>query len=47
MTSLSKNVYNDKLDDIVKKCSNTYHNHSTIKTKPLDVKSNTYINASK
>ena len=29
MTSVSKNVYIDKLDDIVNKYSNTYH--STIK----------------
>ena len=41
MTSISKNVYIDKLDDIVYKHSNTY---STIKMKPVDVKSNTYVN---
>ena len=29
MTSISKNVYTDKLDDIVNKYNNTYH--STIK----------------
>ena len=40
MTSVSKNVYISKLDDIVHKLSNTYH--STIKMKPVDVKSNTY-----
>ena len=34
-------MYIDKLDDIVNKYSNTYH--STIKMKPVDVKSNTYI----
>ena len=45
MTSISKNVYNDKLDDIGNKYNNTYH--STIKMKPADVKSNTYINSSK
>ena len=45
MTSISQNVYIDKLDDIVNKYSNTYH--STIKMKPVDVKSNTYINSSK
>ena len=45
MTSLSKNVYIDKLDDIVNKYNNTYH--STIKMKPADVKSNTYIDSSK
>ena len=41
MTSISKNVYIDKLDDIVNKYNNTYH--STIKMKPLDIKSSTYI----
>ena len=45
ITSISKNVYVDKLDDIVNKYNNTYH--STIKTKPVDVKSNTYIDSSK
>ena len=45
MTSVSKNVYIDKLDDIVNKYNNTYH--STIKMKPADVKSNTYIDSSK
>ena len=45
MTSGSKNVYNEKLDDIVNKYNNTYH--STIKMKPADVKSITYINFSK
>ena len=41
MTSISKNVYIDKLDDIVNKYNNTYHR--TIKMKPIDVKDNTYI----
>ena len=41
MTSISKNVYIDKLDDIVKKYNNTYH--ISIKMKPVDVKDNTYI----
>ena len=45
MTSISRNVYSDKLDDIVHKYNNTYH--STIKMKPVDVKSSTYINSSK
>ena len=40
MTLISKNVYNDQLDDIVNKYNNTYH--STIKTKPVDVKPSTY-----
>ena len=42
MTSISKNVYIDKLDDIVNEYNNTYHR--TIKMKPIDVKDNTYIN---
>ena len=41
MTSISKNVYIDKLDDIANKYSNIYH--SAIKMKPLDVKSNTIL----
>ena len=45
MTSISKNVYIDKLDDIVDEYNNTYH--TTIKMKPIDVKNNTYINTSK
>ena len=42
MTSISKNVYIDKLDDIVNEYNNTYHR--TVKMKPVDVKYNTYIN---
>ena len=45
MTSISKNVYIDKLDDIVDEYNNTYR--TTIKVKPIDVKDNTYINAGK
>ena len=45
MTSLSKNVYIDKLDNIVDEYNNTYH--TTIKIKPVDVKDNTYINIDK
>ena len=45
MTSISKNVYIDKLDDIVDAYNNTYH--TTIKMKPIDVKDNTYLNTSK
>ena len=41
MTSISKNVYIKKLDDIVDEYNNTYHR--TIKMKPVDVKDNTYI----
>ena len=36
MTSISKNVYIDKLDDIVKEYNNTYH--TSIKMKPVMVK---------
>ena len=36
MTSVSKNVYIDKLDDIVDKYNNTYQ--STIKIKQVDIK---------
>ena len=44
MTSISKKCDN-KLDDTVNEYNNTYHR--TIKMKPVDVKSNTYINSSK
>ena len=42
MTSVSKNMYFDKLDNIVDEYNNTYH--ITIIMKPIDVKDNTYIN---
>ena len=42
---MSKNVFIDKFDDIVNKYNYTYH--STIKIKPVDVKSNTYIDFGK
>ena len=42
MTLVSRDVYIDKLDDIVNKYNNTYHR--TVKMKPVDVKYNTYIN---
>ena len=45
MTPISKNVYIDKLDDIVNECNNTYHR--TIKMKPVDVKDNTYVDSKK
>ena len=45
MTSISKNMYIDKLDDIVDEHNNT--NHTTIKMKPIDVQDNTYICADK
>ena len=35
MISISKNMFIDKLDDIVNKYNNTYH--KTIKMKPIDV----------
>ena len=38
-------VYIDKLDDIVNKYNNAYHR--TIKMKPIDLKSSTYIDSSK
>ena len=39
MTSVSKNVYIDKLDDIVSEYNNTYHR--TIKMRPVDLKDDT------
>ena len=45
MTSISKNVYIDKLGDIVDEYNNTYH--TTIKMKSIDVKDNTYLNVDK
>ena len=45
MTSVSKHFYIGKLDHIVNKYNNTYH--STIKMKPVDLKSNIYIDSSK
>ena len=45
MTSVSKNMYIDKLDDIVNRYDNTYHR--TIKMKLVDAKLSTYINSSK
>ena len=41
MTSISKNVYIDKLEDIVSKCNNV--SKCAIKMKPVDVKSSTLI----
>ena len=45
VNSASKNVYFDKLDDIFNKYDNT--NHNTSKMKPVDLKSNTFIDSSK
>ena len=41
ITAVSKNVYIDKLSDIVNEYNYTYHRK--IKMKPADVKDNTYI----
>ena len=45
MTSISKSVYIDKLDDIVHKYNNK--KQRTIKMKPIDVKDNIYIDVDK
>ena len=45
MTAVLKNVYIDKLDDIVDEYNNTYD--KTIKMKAVDVKGNTYIDFGK
>ena len=45
MTSVSKNVYTYKVDDVVGDYNNTYHR--TIKMKRIDVKDNTYIDFKK
>ena len=44
MTSISKNVYVDKLDDIVNKFNNTY---KIIKMKPVDINPSMYIDFNK
>ena len=45
MTSVLKNVYIDKLNEIVGEYNNTYHR--TIKMKPADVKDDTYFDFDK
>ena len=45
MISISKNVYINKLGDIVNEYNNTYHR--TIKMKPVDVQDNIYIHSIK
>ena len=45
ITSISKNVHIDKLDDIVNRYNNTYHR--TIKMKPADVKAIIYFDFNK
>ena len=44
MTSISKNLYIDKLNDIVNEYNNTYR---TIKMKSVDVEDDTYTDFSK
>ena len=41
MTTISKNVYFDVLDDIVNKYNNTVHR--TIKIKPINVTGDSYV----
>ena len=41
MTTISKNVYIDVLNDIVNKYNNTVH--KTIKMKPIDVTGDSYV----
>ena len=45
MTSISKNVYINKLKVTANKYNNTYHRR--IKMKPVDVKDNTFIDFKK
>ena len=44
-TSISNNVYIDRLDNIVNEYNNTYHR--TLKMKSVDVKGNKYIDFKK
>ena len=41
MTSISRNVYIDKLTDIINECNNAYHN--TMKMNPADVQPAEYV----
>ena len=45
ITSVTRNVHIDKLDDTADEYNSTYH--KTIKMKPVDVKDNTYIDFKK
>ena len=45
MTSLSKNVYFDKLGDIANEYNNAYYRAN--KMKPVDIKGNAYIDSGK
>ena len=40
MTALSKNLFIDKLDNMVNEYNNVYHR--TVKMKPVDIKNNTF-----
>ena len=44
MTTISKNVYIDLLNNIVNRYNNTVH--KTIKTKPIDVTNDSYAECS-
>ena len=44
MTLVSKNLQIDKLDDIINKYNDAYHN--TINMKPADIKSSRYFDSS-
>ena len=45
VTAVSKNVYIDKMNDVVNEYNNTYHR--TMKKKPTEIKDNTYIDSIK
>ena len=45
MTSISKNVCIEKLDEIFKKCNNICH--KTIKMKPVDINPSIYVDFNK
>ena len=45
MTSMSKKIYIDELDDIVNEYNNTYHR--AIKMKPINVKDKKYFDFDK
>ena len=45
MTSVSKSLYTDKLENVVNKQNHMYH--GTIKMEPVNVKSSTYIDFNK
>ena len=45
MTAVSKNVYINKLVDLINEYNNTYHR--TIKVRPIEVKDNAYIDSVK